>query len=158
MDYILVGKIITTHNLNGELKILSSFKLKDQVFKVNNDIFIGELYEKHKILSYRTHKNYDMVIFDEIDNIDKAIKYKQKNIYVLRNTLVINNYLDTDLINLEAYYNDKLIGVVKDIVDMGNNNLVMVINNKYIPKCDNFILKVDLENKKIYLKNVEGLL
>jgi len=160
MDYINIGKIITTHGLNGEVKITSNFKFKEQVFIKEFILFIGESFEEHKILSYRKHQNYDMVILDKIDTIDKAIKYKQKKVYIKRSDLDLNNnYLDEDLINMDAYYNNEKIGIIKRIVDAGNNNLLIMLDNgKYIPKNDNFIECVDLKNKKVILKNVEGLL
>jgi len=159
MDYINIGKIITTHGLNGEVKITSNFKFKEQVLKKDFNLFIGESFEEHKILRYRKHQNYDMVILDKIDTIDKAIKYKQKSVYIKRSDLDLsNNYLDEDLIGLDAYYNNEKIGVIKNIVDAGNNLLIMLDNGKYIPKNDNFIECVDLKNKKVILKNVEGLL
>ena len=160
MDYINIGKIITTHGLNGEVKITSNFKFKEQVFIKDFNLFIGESFEEHKILSYRKHQNYDMVILDKIDTIDKAIKCKQKNVYIKRSDLDLsNNYLDEDLIGLDAYYNNEKIGVIKNIVDAGNNNLLIMLDNgKYIPKNDNFIECVNLKDKKVMLKNVEGLL
>ena len=33
MKYVLIGKIVNTHGLKGEVRILSSFKYKDKVFK-----------------------------------------------------------------------------------------------------------------------------
>ena len=160
MNYINIGKIVTTHGLNGEVKITSNFKFKEQVFIKDFTLFIGESFEEHKILSYRKHQNYDMVILDKIDTIDKAIKYKQKNVYIKRSDLDLSNsYLDEDLIGLDAYYNNVKIGVIKSIVNAGNNNLLIMLDNgKYIPKNDNFIECVDLKNKKVILKNVEGLL
>lgn len=160
MDYINIGKIITTHGLNGEVKITSNFKFKEQAFIKDFTLLIGDSFEEHKILSYRKHQNYDMVILDKIDTIDKAIKYKQKNVYIKRSDLDLNNnYLDEDLIGVDAYYNNEKIGVIKNIVDAGNNNLLIMLDNeKYIPKNNNFIECVDLKNKKVILKNVEGLL
>ena len=49
MEYIYVGRIITTHGLNGEMKIRSNFKYKDQAFKVGNKIYIGLTREEHEI-------------------------------------------------------------------------------------------------------------
>ena len=160
MDYINIGKIITTHGLNGEVKIISNFKFKEQALKKDFNLFIGESFEEHKILNYRKHQNYDMVILDKIDTIDKAIKYKQKRVYIKRSDLDLNNnYLDEDLIGVDAYYNNEKIGVIKNIVDAGSNNLLIMLDNgKYIPKNDNFIECVNLKDKRVMLKNVEGLL
>ena len=160
MNYINVGKIITTHGLKGEMKITSNFSFKDKVFKPGFILYLGNNFEEHRIISYRKHQNYDMVILDKIDDIDKAIKYKQQDVYILKADLDLEGiYLDTDLIGMDVYFNDSKIGNVKDIVDAGSNNILIVLDNaKYIPKNDNFIENVDLKNKKLYLKNVEGLI
>lgn len=161
MDYVVVGRIITTHGLKGEMKIRSNFKYKDQVFSVGSSLYIGTSKEYHEILSYRIHKDYDMVIVSDIDDIDKAISYKQQLVYVKRSDikLGINEYLDEDLIGLCAYFNDVKVGIILSITDEGNNNLVMKLDNgKIIPKNSNFILDVNLDQKRINLKNVEGLI
>ena len=33
MDYIYIGKIVNTHGIKGEVRILSDFKYKDRIFK-----------------------------------------------------------------------------------------------------------------------------
>ena len=97
--------------------------------------------------------------------MSKPYSYISKKVYILsRRNLKTDldlegSYLDTDLIGMDVYFNDSKIGSVKDIVDAGSNNILIVLDNaKYIPKNDNFIENVDLKNKKLYLKNVEGLI
>ncbi len=161
MDYIYVGRIITTHGLKGELKIRSSFTYKQQVFKVNNTLYIGKEKTSHKILNYRPHQDYDMVLLKDISDIDTAIRYKNEPVYIDKNLIKLpeNEYLDSDLIGLRAYYNDKEIGTIKNIVNTGgNNNLFLIDKNKYIPKQPNFIKEIDLNKKEIHFKNIEGLL
>lgn len=160
-DYIYIGRIITTHGLNGEIKIRSNFKYKSQIFKVGNDLYIGKKKEKHEILNYRKHKDYDMVILSDINDIDIAISYKQELVYVLKKELILDedDYLNEDLINLICYYEKKKIGTIKNIEDQGNGNYVIELDtHKFIPKNNNFILKVDLEKKEIHFKNIGGLL
>ena len=161
MDYVVVGRIITTHGLKGEMKIRSNFKYKNQAFSVGSSLYIGASKEHHKVLTYRIHKDYDMVIVTDINDIDKAIPYKQELVYVKKSDikLGLNEYLDEDLIGLQAYFNDTKVGTILSITDEGNNNLVMRLDSgKIIPKNNNFILKVDISKKIIYLKNVEGLI
>lgn len=161
MEYIYLGIIITTHGLKGEMKLRSNFKYKDQAFIIGKHLYIGKQKEKHQILSYRKHQDYDMVILDGISDIDMAIKYKQELVYVLKDEIVLDNfdYFNEDLIGLTAFYNNEKIGVVKSISDQGNNNIVILLDtNIFIPKNKHFILKVDLIKKEIYFKNMEGLL
>ena len=60
MKYVYIGKIVNTHGIKGELRILSDFKYKDKVFKSNMLIYIGKDKIEEKIVSYRKHKNFDM--------------------------------------------------------------------------------------------------
>lgn len=160
MDYVYVGRIITTHGLKGEVKVRSNFKFKDKVFIKGFKLYIGTNKEEHEILSYRKHKDYDMLVLTGIDDIDKAISYKQKLVFINRCDLVLNeDYLDEDLIGLDGIYNDKNIGKVVEVLDQGNKNIVIKLDNGiYIPRNDNFILKVDFSKKIIIFKNLEGLL
>ena len=163
MEYVYVGRIITTHGIKGEIKIRSNFKYKDKVFVVGNTLYIGKNYEERKILSYRVHKDYDMVMLDGLDDIDKVIHYKNLLVFVSKDQLKLSNnqYVNEDFINMSVYFNNNFIGTVVSINDMGNGNDVFVIKdiNKtiYVPKNDNFIDVVDLKNNMVLLKNVEGL-
>ena len=52
MKFIIIGKIVNTHGIKGELRLLSSFKYKEKVFKKDMKIYIGkkkceEMLEKH---------------------------------------------------------------------------------------------------------------
>jgi len=51
-NYIEVGKIINTFGIKGELKVVSDFEFKDQVFAKEFTIYIGELKIKEIISNY----------------------------------------------------------------------------------------------------------
>lgn len=157
--YEKVGVIPNTHGIKGEVRILSNFELKDVVFKQGNNLYIGKNKEKVTINSTRLHKQYILTTFKGINNINDVLKYKGEKVYFLRGDLKLNedSYLESDLINMEAFYNNKSIGVIKDIIN-NNNYKILDIENTYIPLNNNFIDKVDLKEKKVYLKNVEGLI
>ena len=46
MKYIIIGKIVNTHGIKGELRILSDFKYKDKIFKKGFPLYIGHTKEK----------------------------------------------------------------------------------------------------------------
>ena len=163
MEYIYLGRLTNTHGIKGEVKIKSNFKYKDKVLKKGFYIYIGKDREKHEITSYRPHKEYDMVVLKDLYDINLVLKYKNSLVFINKEDLNLSDkeYLNEDLIDCKCYYNTKLIGLVKDITDQGNGNEVIeIFDNKkiYIPKNKHFIEKVDIKNKEIYFKNVEGLL
>ena len=45
LKYVYLGKIVNTHGIRGEVRILSDFLFKDAVFQKHRKFYIG----KHKI-------------------------------------------------------------------------------------------------------------
>ena len=84
MNFITVGKIVNTHGIKGELRILSSLSEQEKkaIFQVGSHLIIDGI--SYEITSYRRHKNYDMVKFKGINYINDVLKYKGKKVYVLR--------------------------------------------------------------------------
>ena len=39
MELVYIGKIVNTHGIKGELRVLSDFELKEKVFKKNHKIY-----------------------------------------------------------------------------------------------------------------------
>lgn len=150
MDYIYIGKIVSTHGIKGEVKIISDFFEKDKIFKKGFKLYLTPLYHEEVINTYRVHKNYDMVTFDGYNDINEVLKYVGMGVYIKRSDLNLNEdeYLLNDLIGYEVYENNKLLGKVSSI--SFNNNVLLKIDDKYyIPFIDEFILEVDVKKQKI---------
>ena len=159
MDLVYVGKIVNTHGIKGEPRIKSDFEKKDLVFKVGGKIIIDK--EEHIIRSYRVHKVFDMITIDELDNINDVLCYVGKNVYVSRDSLKLSkkDYLLSDLIGLNVVFNDKVYGIVKDYSNDVNPLLQIEYDTNYfIPINSNYIIDVDLENKKIIVDDILGLI
>ena len=149
---INIGKIVNTHGIKGEVRILSSFSDKS-IFNPGNTLYIGD--DALKISTYRVHKNYDMVTFEGIDNINDVLKYKGMDVYIKRED--ISNFIIEDLIGYEVYTN-KLVGKVERLISNIKYVILVLDNGSMIPYIDAFIDKIDNENKKIYIKEIEGLI
>lgn len=161
MDYISVGKIVNTHGIKGELRILSDFELKNQVFIIGKNIYIGDSFIKEEIASYRKHKEFDMITLKDYNNINQVLKYLRKQVYVKREDLNIDKYLMTDLIGFDVYLKEQKIGKIIDFVYNGSNKLLVVEGLKkfYIPMVEDFVNKVDINNCKVDVTdNVKGLI
>ena len=159
-DYIYIGKIVGTHGIKGEIRILSDSEIKNQVFVPNFKVYFGNDKNEFTITSYRHHKNYEMITMAGYNNINDVLQFKNQNVYVKRSDLQIEDYLLDDLIGLDIIDNDNVIGKVEDVVKNGNNILLKIDGEHsfYIPKVDEYIIKVDIEDKKIYVKNIGGLI
>lgn len=159
MEYVCIGKLVNTHGIKGEVKLLSNFEYKDKAFVVGMNFYIGEDKEKVTVNSYRHHKVFDMVTFKEYNYINDVLKFKNKLVYVLKPDLALDNnlILDRDYIGMNAYYEGVLVGKVNDIIN-NNGYKLMLIGTKYVPFNKEFISSVSVTKNELILKNVEGLL
>ena len=163
-EYILIGKIVNTHGIKGELRLLSNFKYKNKVFLQNRKIYIGDEKKEEMIKSYRHHKIFEMITLYGYDNINEVLKFINKGVFVKKNDLNLTGkeFLDEDLINLSVIFQNQEVGHVVAIRQINPKNKIIeaVINDKVtmIPYHDDFIANIDLENKKIELNLIEGMI
>lgn len=157
MNLICIGKLVNTHGLIGEVRIISDFKYKDNVFRVNNNIYINN--DKYIIKSYRRHKNFDMVSFDGINKIEDVLSLKGCNVYINRDEYSFDGYLIEDLLNLDVYDEKIYKGKIIDVYKTDLNELLIVdgVKRHMIPNIDVFIKEVDLSNNRIYINYIKGL-
>lgn len=158
MNEVYLGKIVNTHGIKGEVRIISNFKLKNQVLTKGFPLYIGKERTKLIINSYRPHKNYDMVTFAGINDINDVLIYKGESVYINRDDLETEDYILEDLINLEVYSNNKLIGKVTDIMDNGVHEILVIENKHLIPFVEEFINEISIKDKKIIINEIEGLI
>lgn len=158
MEFICIGKIVNTHGIKGELRILSDFRHKEAVFKKNMVFYVGRNKDKYIVNSYRHHKVFDMVVFNGITNINEVEFLKGSKVYVNIDDIKLNNeFFSYKLIGFSVIIDDKFIGEITEIMNTPANE-VLKVGKILIPYVPSFIEKIDEENKKIYIKNVGGLL
>jgi len=162
MKYVMLGKIVNTHGLKGEVRILSSFKYKDRVLKKGMKVYIGKDKIEEEINSYRYHKIFDMITMCGYNDINEILKYKGEYIFVNKEDIVLNEneYLDEDIIGLTVYVDDRLLGRVNRIDKHSVNEILVIKNdekNYLVPYNFDIILSIDLEKRELRVKNIVGL-
>lgn len=157
MNLIYIGKLVNTHGIKGEVRIISNFKYKTDVFKKDNIIYINN--EEYKINSYRVHKMFDMITIDGINSIDDALKLKGNNVYINKDSYTFDGYLNEDLIGLNVYDNDTYKGKIVEILEGIKYDLLVIdgVKRHMVPNIPEFIKNVDLENNKIDINYIKGL-
>ncbi|MBQ9834533.1 MAG: 16S rRNA processing protein RimM [Bacilli bacterium] len=161
-EYLYFGKIVSTHGIKGEIRIKSNFERKEEVLIPNFNIYIGKDYYPYQIISYRHHKDFEMVTLEGINDINEALKLKSLPVYIKRADLNINkdDYVVEELILCTIMENNEKLGVIKEIIYNNGNDLLLVegIKKFYIPLKGNYIEKVDLENNIVYTKKAKDLI
>ena len=161
MKLIKLGKIVNTHGIKGELRLLSKFPYKDKVFIPNMKIYINKDIEE-EINTYRKHKNFDMITLKGYTNINEVLKYKGKSAYVNAEDIKLDKdkYLDEEVIGLTVIYENSSKGTIKNI-ERYDKTILLVIENEdkeyLVPYNDNIIEKIDIKNNRIYIKDIKGL-
>jgi len=163
MNYILIGKIVNTHGIKGELRIISDFPYKDRVFKNNFNIYIGKDKINEVINTYRHHKIFDMITLKNYNNINEVLKYKGSLVYINRLDLKLNDneYLECDLLDFNIIINNNIIGKLSSFENHNNNKIIIVKNKEkemLLPYNNNLIENINLDKKEITYKNIEGLI
>lgn len=161
MHYVNLGKIVNTHGIKGEVRIISDFKYKEQVFCQGVKLYIGNEKKEVVIETYRKHKIFDMLTFCDINNINDVIYYKGENIYFNRSDIEIDGYLDEDYIGLSVYQNETYIGKISSIMQNKANDILVIEEGKeryLIPNIEVFVKNVDMKNHLIQIETIEGML
>lgn len=159
MNYIKIGKIVNTHALKGEVRIISDFEYKDRVFIKGTTLYMGQFKSPEVIETYRRHKQFDMVKFVGIDYINDVLKYKGDGVYVDEEILHLNDseILNEELIGMNVSCNDKIVGTINEFRS-DNGNKMLRVNDKLIPYNKDFIDRIDKKNKTIYMHDIEVFL
>lgn len=157
MTKIYLGKFVSTHGINGELKLLSDFERKDLVYKKGFCLYVNEI--KYTITSNRSHKQYELIRLNDYTNINEVLFLVGQNVFIDSDDLKLteDEYLLEELIGAEVIDDDKLIGVVTDLYCSKNVTYVKINDTFLIPLIDVYIKYYDKKNKKLYTTNAQSL-
>ena len=160
MDKVYIGKVVSTHGIKGEIRILSDFPYKKKVFKVGNKIIIDN--KEYEIKTYRVHKNFDMVTLDDYNNINDILFLMNKYVYFDKDLLELSSseILDEDLINFKVITEDGTIGTITEIFYASPTNKilrVMLDKEILVPYNSPMIKKIDKDDKSIIIELINGI-
>ena len=166
-DLLQVGAITQTHGVRGEVKV---FPTTDDVkrFKKLKEVILDTGKEKMtlEIEGVKFFKQFVILKFKGFDNINDIERYKGKNLYVTRENAVKlkrDEYFIADLIGLEVYdEDDQHLGMLTNVIETGANDVYEVKfedgREVLFPAIKQCILDVDMENRKMKVHIMEGLL
>lgn len=161
MDKVYIGKIVNTHGIKGEIRILSDFLYKDKAFKVGTNIIIDEV--TYRINSYRKHKQFDMITLDGFNDINQVLFLMKKKVYKKRDELRLNSseILDEDLIKYKVFDKNGNNGIIEEIFYASPTNKILRVKFQkevLIPYNSPMIKKIDTNNETIEVELIEGMI
>mgnify|MGYP000794956490 FL=1 len=166
-DLLQVGIITSTHGVRGEVKLYPTTD-DPRRFRRLKEVVLDTGREKLnlEIEGVKFFKQFVILKFKGLDNINDIEKYRQKSLYVTRKNAVRlqrDEYFIADLIGLKVQDEDgKELGTVKDVIETGANDVyeVEMADGKslLLPAIKQCILNVDVENGTMQVHVLEGLL
>ena len=167
MEQLLqVGVISSPHGVRGEVKV---FPTTDDVkrFKKLKKVILdtGKEQLPLEIEGVKFFKQFVILKFRGIDNINDIEKYKGKRLLVDREHAVKlkkDEYFIADMIGMDVFTEDgELFGALKDVMETGANDVYIIEMSDgkevLVPAIKQCILDVDIENRKIVIHLLEGL-
>lgn len=166
-DLLQVGIITSTHGVRGEVKVYPTTD-DPRRFRRLKEVVLDTGREKInlEIEGVKFFKQFVILKFKGLDNINDIEKYRQKSLYVTRKNVVRlqrDEYFIADLIGLKVQDEDGTeLGTVKDVIETGANDVYEVEmadgRSLLLPAIKQCILNVDVENGMMQVHVLEGLL
>ncbi|MDT2736941.1 ribosome maturation factor RimM [Enterococcus pseudoavium] len=168
-NYYKVGKIVNTHGIRGEVRVISTTDFAEERYQVGEQLFLFRDNQEMlplTITSYRRHKNFDLLSFEGYPNIndveafrDGILKISEKQL----GDLAEHEYYYHEIIGLTVVDEQKQeIGKITEILSPGAND-VWVVKRKgqkdaLIPYIESVVKDIDLTEGIIQVEIPEGLL
>ena len=166
-DLLQVGIITSTHGVRGEVKVYPTTD-DPRRFRRLKEVVLDTGREKLnlEIEGVKFFKQFVILKFKGLDNINDIEKYRQKSLYVTRKNAVRlqrDEYFIADLIGLKVQDEDGTeLGTVMDVIETGANDVYEVEmadgRSLLLPAIKQCILNVDVENGMMQVHVLEGLL
>ena len=168
MEKLLKGGVISsTHGLKGEVKV---FPTTDDVkrFRQLKEVLLDAGDEKPvlQIEQVKFFKQFVILKFKGIDDIEDVQKYKGKDLLVTRENAVElkkDEYFIADLIGVSVISDDNsLRGILKDVIQTGANDVYVIDledgRQLLLPAIKECVLMVDLDENIMKIHVLDGLL
>ena len=142
MERVIIGQIVNTHGIKGELKVKSSTDFVEERFEKNAHVYIDD---------------HGQMIDQDINRVEKykgCFLYADKDLELLDD----DEYYVGDLIGCEVYQNEQKLGQVSD-VQLYDHHDILVVKGKQkimIPYVEAFVKEVDIDQKRIDVTLIEG--
>lgn len=169
-QYYNVGKIVNTHGIKGEVRVIAITDFEDERFQPGSRLYFFKQDNDEPVelivRTHRKHKQFNLLSFEDYPSINDVEQFKGGLLKVHEKDL-------GELDEGEFYYHEiigssvyttsgLLIGEIKEILSPGANDVWVVKRegkkDALIPYIDQVVKEVNVEEKEIVIELMEGLL
>ena len=167
-QYLEAGKIVSTHGIKGEVKVLPwadspEFLLKFKTFYLAQTSDAGSRMDEKPFFveSSRVQKTCVLLKFKDFDTVEAAATLRDKVICIARDDSHIpdGTVFHADLIGLPVFADGKEIGTIREVLSMPSSD-VWVVKGEHtymIPCVRAFVPKLDLSLGRVEVNLIEGM-
>lgn len=169
LEFFEIGRIVNTQGIHGDLRVIPITDEPKRFLDLKTVLIDdGKSLQEYSIENIWFHKQFVIIKFNNIDDMTTAQKLKGTSIKINRKYAIAlkeNEYFIKDLYDIEVFTDEnEYLGIIKDIIFTAAND-VYVINNPdneskeiLIPAIKQCIKQVDIQNKKMIVHLIDGLI
>ena len=156
LQFLEAGLIVTTHGVRGEMKVLPWADGPDFLLDFNRVRVDGKDY---KVETCRIQKSCNLLKLVGIDTMETAQAMHGKTLEIYREDADPDIIFAAELIGIEVFADNKMIGKLVDVLDYPGNKVYVVKGEKefMIPAVKAFVLSTDMENNRMQVRLIEGM-
>ena len=161
--FVLVGKLQRAHGVNGEITMRVETDFPERIRR-GKTLYIGEDYLALKVKRTRWKGDLMLVKFDGYDTPEAVSELTNQLVFVSIEdipALPDGEYYHHQLIGLEVYEADEFLGTLEAVLQTGANDVYIIENSEakelLLPAIPEVVFKVDLANKRMDVRLMEGL-
>ncbi|WP_127848739.1 ribosome maturation factor RimM [Lacticaseibacillus hulanensis] len=167
-EYFRVGKIVNTHGIRGEVRVIAATDFPEARFKKGAQLFVlTNPVKTVTVASSRKHKDFTLLTFEGFGNINDVLPFKGFELAVDAATteqvpLQEDEFFYKDIIGMTIKTTDGTeVGQVKDIMELGPNDVWVVKrrgkHDLLLPFIKSVVLTVNVADKTAVVDIPEGL-
>lgn len=162
-QYLEAGKIVTTHGIKGEVKIMPYCDSAELLAEFDR-LFIGKNHDEIIVERARVQKNMVIAKLEGINTPEEAEKLRNKMLFMHRDDLELDDdtYFIQDLIGMEVKDadSDVLYGKIADVMQTGANDVYVVRGEEreyLVPAIADVVISTDLDSNIMTIRPIDGL-
>lgn len=162
--YLEIGKIVSVHGLKGDVKVEPWCNEPEFICEFDK-LYSKDGKKEYEIERSRIQKNMAIMKIKGVNSVEEGQAMRNKILFMDRNDVELEEgyYFFQDLIGLQVIDadNQKVYGKIEEVLQTGANDVYHIKSENgksyYIPAIPDVIVKVDLDEVKMYIRPLEGL-
>ena len=165
-QYLELGKIVGTHGVRGEVKLLPWCDDPDFAKNFKTVYWDKNGAEPVKVVRCRAHKNMILMQLSGVESLDAAEALRNRMLYIRRSDahLAEGVWFIEELLGcaaLDADAPEKSYGTVTDIVKTGANDVWQITapdgKDYLIPAIKDVVISADVANDRVFIRPLKGI-